>query len=106
MNDSVVPPQKVAFNKDELALDIMWKNGEQSTISGMDLRRYCACSQCRAKKVVGINIINQSSTLVSVELIGGQGLQATFSDGHDKGIFPWSYLYAIATGSALEYFSE
>jgi DUF971 family protein len=106
MNTSVIPPQKVAFKKGEFALSVTWKNGESSTISGEELRRYCACSECRARNVVGISIITESSKIETVGMIGGQALQATFIDGHDKGIYPWPYLYAISKGRAMAYLSE
>jgi DUF971 family protein len=33
--------------------------------------------------------------IVSLEPVGHYALQPTFSDGHDTGIFSWSYLYKL-----------
>jgi DUF971 family protein len=32
--------------------------------------------------------------------VGSVGLQLFFSDGHERGIYPWPYLYALAYGGA------
>ncbi|MFT7109827.1 MAG: DUF971 family protein [Psychrobacter glaciei] len=104
--DSVVPPTNVAFKKGEAYVKLTWKNGASSTISGGELRRYCACSECRARKVVGISLINDSFELAEVELMGRSALHVKFSDGHERGIYPWPYLYAISQGRGMEYLSE
>ncbi len=106
MNDLVVPPKNVAFKKGEAVVTVTWKNGECSTISGSELRRYCACSECRARKVVGISVINVSSELADVTLMGHHSLHVKFSDGHERGIYPWAYLYAISQGRGIEYLNE
>jgi DUF971 family protein len=38
--------------------------------------------------------------------MGSSGVQICFSDGHDRGIYPWGYLWAIATGKGWEHFNE
>jgi DUF971 family protein len=40
-------------------------------------------------------------TITSVEPIGNYAIRLAFSDGHDRGIFPWPYLAEIATEQAL-----
>jgi DUF971 family protein len=104
--DSVVPPTNVAFKKGDADVTVTWKNGACSIISGSELRRYCACSECRARKVVGISLINVSAELTQVELMGRNALHVKFSDGHERGIYPWPYLYAISQGRGMEYLSE
>ena len=39
-------------------------------------------------------------TIVAVELVGNYGIHVRFSDGHDRGIFPWAYLAEIAGDAA------
>jgi DUF971 family protein len=104
--DSVVPPTNVVFKKGDADVTVTWKNGAFSIISGSELRRYCACSECRARKVVGISLINVSAELTQVELMGRNALHVKFSDGHERGIYPWPYLYAISQGRGMEYLSE
>ncbi|MDK1493921.1 gamma-butyrobetaine hydroxylase-like domain-containing protein [Sinorhizobium sp. 7-81] len=35
-------------------------------------------------------------TITSAEAIGSYAVRLGFSDGHDRGIYPWSYLRDIA----------
>lgn len=103
MQESIEPPQNIILEKGGTAMTILWASGDSSVISGSELRRYCACSECRSRSVVGVSLITESSEIKGVVLMGGHALQATFKDGHDRGIYPWAYLYAIAQGNALEF---
>ncbi len=106
MMNTVVPPKQIDFKKGEACLTVIWKNGQSSTISGSELRRYCACSECRARNLVGLSLINVSSELVKVSLMGQHALNVSFSDGHERGIYPWPFLYAIAQGRGMDYLRE
>lgn len=106
MNHALFPPQKVALHKRRAELEITWRNGDRSCISGDSLRRFCACSSCRKRQVVGLRLVTESDHLDRIALLGSNALQAVFSDGHDRGIYPWPYLYAIAEGRAQGYFDE
>jgi len=35
--------------------------------------------------------------LINLEPVGNYGLKLIFDDGHDSGIYSWSYLYELAT---------
>ena len=35
-------------------------------------------------------------TITNIEPIGNYAVRLAFSDGHDRGIFPWAYLTEIA----------
>ena len=106
MNDSVEAPKNIAFNKGDNQICVTWNSGESSTISGSQLRCFCACSECRARKVVGVSLINESSELTDVALIGRNALNVKFSDGHERGIYPWTYLFAIAQGRGKEFLAQ
>jgi len=41
-------------------------------------------------------------TIVAVEPIGNYAVRLAFSDGHDRGIFPWAYLTEIAAAGASD----
>lgn len=106
INESIEAPLNVAFKKGDNFLTITWQNGEHSTISGSDLRCHCACSECRARMVVGVSLINDSSEVTDVALMGQNALNIKFSDGHERGIYPWTYLLAISQGRGKEYLSQ
>lgn len=98
MSVNLYPPQRVRLKEEAGELEITWQNGDIYRISGDDLRRYCACSSCRARQVVGMRLVTDSADIETVNLIGNKALQVVFADGHDRGIFPWPYLNAIALG--------
>lgn len=106
MNEALYPPIRVTLNKAVGELRIVWKSGEESHIAGSEVRRYCACSSCRARKVVGVALVTESAEIRSARLMGNNALQIEFSDGHDRGIYPWPYLFAIGRGLAQEYLDE
>ena len=55
---------------------------------------------------MGTRLITESAEVKNLVMMGGNAIQVVFADGHDRGIFPWPYLYAIASGRAKEYLDE
>lgn len=103
MSVNLYPPQRVRLKEQAGELEITWQNGDIHRISGDDLRRYCACSSCRSRNFVGMRLVTESADIETVNLIGNTALQIVFSDGHDRGIFPWPYLNAIAVGRVQDF---
>jgi DUF971 family protein len=72
------------------------------TVSAQRLRAACRCADCRRARIdrgadpnaAGVAIANV--TLANVDLVGDHALNIAFSDGHDRGIYPWSYLHELA----------
>lgn len=84
-------PRGVRNRREPGELVLQWDDGEQ-VISHARLRGACPCSQCRAGRLGGR--IDLVSDRVRVERVEGQGygVQLVFSDGHERGIYPWAYL--------------
>jgi len=84
-------PSGVRNRREHGELVLQWDDGEQ-VISHARLRGACPCSQCRAGRLGGR--IDLVSDTVRVERVEGQGygIQLVFSDGHERGIYPWAYL--------------
>lgn len=95
-------PKKIHLKKSTNTIELEWADNEIDKISGDDLRRYCACSACRAHLFVGMQLITDNPTISDIHLMSNTGLQIIFADGHDRGIFPWNYLRAIPRGKAME----
>lgn len=101
-------PQKLELLKGK-CLRISWLQGDTTDIEFKKLREFCACAFCRKRDLVGKALMEPSDAGVSVtdiRLMGSSGVQICFSDGHDRGIFPWGYLRAIADGRGLAHFNE
>ena len=81
-------------------LAIKWDDGVESFISLESLRRHCPCAACKGEMdVMGnihkgpeIKLSPRSFALVRIDNIGGYGLQPTWADGHNSGIFPFAVL--------------
>ncbi|ANY90537.1 MULTISPECIES: DUF971 domain-containing protein [Pseudomonas] len=75
-------------------LAVQWPDGLQA-ISHARLRGACPCSQCRAAQLRGgIAVVREDVRLERIE-VQGYGVQLVFSDGHERGIYPWAYLRAL-----------
>ena len=79
------------------ALELCWADRIQSL--GVDtLRRTCRCADCLAH---GTGPIPEALRLTGAEAVGRYALQLKFSDGHERGIYPWSYLAGLGMESHI-----
>ena len=96
-------PVSLTLKKQSRQLQVCWGDGSTDLISGQNLRRHCACSSCRSKRQTGVDLITDNPSVSEIVLMGTTGIQIIFADGHDRGVYPWAYLHAIAKGNAEEY---
>ena len=88
-------PQQIATDAVARTLTLQWSDGRQQQIAHAQLRRACACAECRRIRLDGGTVqASPDLTLTDVQPMG-YGVQLVFSDGHDRGIFPWPYLQAL-----------
>ncbi|BCG83374.1 gamma-butyrobetaine hydroxylase-like domain-containing protein [Mesorhizobium sp. 113-3-3] len=81
-------------------LSVTWDDGAVSLIPASTLRaRSRAALQVRAD-IEGNNCSFDTVTVTSADAIGSYAIRVVFSDGHDRGIYPWSYLREIADSAA------
>ena len=82
-------------------LEIVWNDGSRSLLPHGLLRASCRCARC-------VNSWRQTNHqpemsapvhLAEINPIGQQGLNLVFSDGHGRGIFPWSYLHELGAAA-------
>lgn len=104
MSSSAEPrPIHLDLQKDK-ALTVRWSDGRVSVYPIAYLRRMSPSADARqlreemAKNPLAVLPASQSSgplTATSAELVGNYALRIRFSDGHDTGIYSWSYLRQI-----------
>lgn len=76
---------------------VRWSAADTQTLSYQRLRVACPCAKCRAARIQGyISLVDADVELIAMNPMG-YGLQMVFSDGHDRGIYPWSYLRELST---------
>ena len=87
-------PSAVRNLRGEGQLQVQWLEGPQ-VLDHVRLRGACPCSRCRAARLQGVIALVAQDVRVVRVVHQGYGLQLVFSDGHDRGIFPWSYLRGL-----------
>jgi len=93
----IQPPRKIHNAREQRQLIIYWQGGQEHAIHYQQLRSACRCASCRADQTGGKILLIPDD--LQVEKINnlGQGLQFIFSDGHQRGIFPWQYLFELGS---------
>jgi DUF971 family protein len=78
-------------------LQIDWSDDCTSRLPYTLLRAGCRCAACEQLRRSGTPPVPAADVQLSQLLpVADQGLNLAFSDGHDRGIYPWSYLRALA----------
>lgn len=86
-------PEAVALRP--AALQLRWPDGTRE-LPAARLRAACRCGGCRARAPV---FEAAELRLVDAAPVGLYALQLVFSDGHDRGIYPWTWLRELAAAS-------
>ena len=86
-------PIEVRVHEPTCAVEIHWNDDVVTRTTFLALRRACRCSGCEHRRRGGAEPeISPDVALTDVEPMGGSGLRLRFSDGHDRGLYPWPYL--------------
>lgn len=98
-------PDEIRNDAAARALTLQWPAGEAQRVAHARLRAACPCAACRRIRLAGATLtVAPDLALTAIEPMG-YGVQLAFSDGHARGIYPWSYLEALghdeADGDAL-----
>ncbi len=95
------PPDEVVVRAGRAELVLVFAPAALA-IGAPRLRAACRCADCRRARIerdadpdTGDATI-AGTTIAEVRLVGDHALNIAFSDGHDRGIYPWSYLRELA----------
>lgn len=99
-------PTDIQAIGDELA--IKWEDGTESYLRLEILRRACPCAGCQGERdVMGnlykgppIQLTPASFQLQKLVPVGAYGVQPTWADGHDTGLFGYDYLWQLTRESS------
>jgi DUF971 family protein len=80
-------------------LDIVWDDDIRQRFDNATLRRHCRCADCKALRLrTGVELdIPPHTTIREIRMVGHYAAQFVFSDGHERGIFPWVFIREIPT---------
>lgn len=75
-------------------LFVEWADGASSALPHGWLRQRCRCAACTQGAREGREP-PPGAVLSAIRPLAETGLNLVFADGHDRGIYPWSYLRAL-----------
>jgi ATP-binding protein involved in chromosome partitioning len=90
-----LPVEIVALGKP--TVQIVWDEGDEQTFDARGLRLACKCAHC-VNEMTGVQMLDPASvpavvTVSAIDMVGNYGIQITFSDGHNTGIYRFRDLY-------------
>lgn len=87
-------PTHIELHRKSRTLELRYADGNQFSLSCEYLRVYSPSAEVRGhgqgQETLQIGKINVAIT--DIKPVGNYAVQFTFSDGHDTGIYSWSYL--------------
>lgn len=86
-------PIAVHLHTGSRVLELEWPDASRSTLTHAELRRHCKCAACEQMRRSGQTpLLRDDIAITDVSAVGGAALRLHFSDGHERGIFPFVYL--------------
>ena len=73
-----------------------WQDGRHVELDYRTIRSGCRCADCRVGRARSMSEqewcdqFPEDLTITSIRPVGHYALQLLFSDGHDRGIYPWA----------------
>lgn len=97
----MVVPVRVVLHARSRLLEIEWPDGVSGRLPHALLRERCRCAQCVRALRDGLFLpIAASVSVQEVKPLADHGLNLVFSDGHERGIYPWAYLRELCLSGA------
>ncbi|HEY1935452.1 MAG TPA: gamma-butyrobetaine hydroxylase-like domain-containing protein [Acetobacteraceae bacterium] len=94
-------PEAVTLSADRAWLTATWSDGTQVRLGAGRLRAACRCADCVRARADDAPVSTTGITISAVQPYGPHVGRITFSDGHDRGLFPWSWLLEIAAAEPV-----
>lgn len=92
----VAPPVEITVDRGAGCLDLLWSGGDRKRVSIRRLRDACRCADCERLRRSGTPpAASPEIGIHDVEVYGVGALRLHFSDGHDRGLYPWRYLLEL-----------
>lgn len=95
-----VVPLSIILREVSRTLEILWRDSARSVVSYRELRMSCKCAVCEQARRSGS--AQHSLADVTVKVItecGPAAVQFVFSDGHSRGIYPFTYLRQLGVAT-------
>jgi len=92
-----VQPTDIEIRENSTVLALTWPDCGTRLLHAETLRRASRAASEIRRQIEGVELaIPPGLSVSAVEPIGNYALRLSFSDGHDRGIYPWSYLRELS----------
>lgn len=82
---------------------VQWDDGTEDRLGADFLRRRCPSAGAKRARLENGDIAAAPGlTISAIDPVGQYAVNIAFSDGHGRGIFPFSFLHALADEARLE----
>jgi len=90
-------PKKIHFHKKSQQLELAFADGVTNQLSAEFLRVHSPSAEVRGhgKGQETLQVGKQDVQILNMEATGNYALKIVFSDGHDSGLFDWTYLHKL-----------
>ena len=99
MNDAPPTPTSLQLDVKENLLRVTWADGHVSLYDGAYLRYVCPCAMCRGHAPGEVDPPRwadvASVRATGAEAVGTYAVRFTFTDGHETGIYTWTWLREV-----------
>lgn len=95
----MITPERIELDSEARALCIHWPDTAPQRIAYAALRAACRCTHCRRNGSRRTDDRFDDTSVMAIHPMG-YGIQIVFSDGHERGIFPWAYLAQLSALTA------
>ncbi len=90
-------PEELILRDSGTRIELRFSAAAPVILDADALRVACRCAWCTKAKLQGeFPGAFSGLSIEQIKPIGGYAVNLHFSDGHDRGVFPWSYLRQLA----------
>jgi DUF971 family protein len=97
MGNGMVYPESISNDSALGVMEVEWSDGSHQRFDNALLRRSCQCADCKSLRLRSGDGpgVSDEIRIKDIRPVGSYAVQLVFSDGHERGIFPWSYLKGL-----------
>ena len=97
MAEETVTPTEIKLTRDRSKIIISWPDGDKAELSALLLRQRCNSARSKRARIdCTEEPTTEGLTISEIRSVGLYAINLVFSDGHDRGIYPWSYLKELS----------
>lgn len=95
----MIEPVQIIEESDR-EITIKWSDGAATTFDAVQMRRACPCASCvnewTGEKILKDENIDEDLSFSNISVVGRYALSFNFSDGHDTGIYTFTFLRRLS----------